>query len=114
LKGHGIAVGLDRGRCMTCHRGDDFCQRCHSQTQPLDHTAAWGTPSNLHCQSCHFPITSAGGRGCAVCHTAGTPSHNKTPPKPSNALHGPSADCRSCHTPLRHPDNGMACNACHP
>lgn len=111
-KGHGLSVGLDRTRCFACHRGADFCERCHSQTQPVDHTALWGAPSNRHCLSCHFPIGAAGAQRCAACH-AGTPSHNATPARPANGLHVPTANCRDCHTPLRHPDNGMNCIVCH-
>ena len=112
LKGHGLAVGLDRSSCLTCHRGADFCQRCHADTKPISHTAAWGSPSNRHCLSCHFPLTSVGGEGCAVCHT-GTPSHNLTPKQPVNALHVAGANCISCHTPLKHPENGISCTTCH-
>ena len=112
LKGHGLAVGLDRSRCFVCHRGEDFCQRCHSQTQPQDHTALWGAPSDQHCLSCHFPVASAGAQRCAACH-ASTPSHTATPARPANSLHGASANCRDCHRPLRHPDNGAACTSCH-
>ncbi len=113
LKGHGIAAGLDRASCFTCHHGVDSCQRCHATTAPLDHSAAWGAPSNRHCLGCHFPLTSAGAERCAVCHT-GTPSHASAPPQPANALHISNANCQTCHTPLRHPDNGMACAICHP
>lgn len=113
LKGHALSVGMDRSRCFACHRGADFCQRCHSQTQPLGHNAAWGAPSNRHCLSCHYPLTSVGAEGCAVCH-AGTPSHAVMPSQPSNALHTVGANCRGCHSPLRHPDNGMTCTTCHP
>ncbi len=112
LKGHGLAVGLDRSGCFTCHRAVDFCDRCHSETRPQDHLAAWGAPTNLHCNSCHFPLTSAGGQRCAVCH-ATTASHTAAPAQPANALHVTGANCRSCHAPLRHPDNGMACTVCH-
>jgi hypothetical protein len=111
LRGHGLMVGLDRSRCYTCHQAD-FCQRCHSQTRPQDHAASWGAPLNRHCLFCHYPIASAGSQRCAVCH-AGTPSHLSAPKQPSNALHLPGADCRSCHNPLRHPDNGMTCIVCH-
>lgn len=111
-KTHGPMMGLDRNRCFTCHRGADFCERCHAETRPTNHSAAWGAPSSQHCLSCHFPLTSAGAQQCAVCHT-GTPSHTSAPTQPSNALHVTGADCRSCHAPLRHPDNGMACVTCH-
>jgi len=111
LKGHGLEVGLDRSRCMTCHKVD-FCEKCHMETKPMSHTAAWGSPSNRHCLDCHYPISSAGGEGCRVCH-ASTPSHTTQPMQPANSLHLPGANCRSCHFPLRHIDNGMACTICH-
>lgn len=114
LKGHGIMVSQDRSRCMTCHQqGADFCERCHAQTKPTNHLAGFGSPANLHCQSCHAPIDSAGGQGCAVCHNE-NPSHDSAPPQPDTALHAGDPDCRTCHTPLRHPDNGESCITCHP
>lgn len=111
-RGHGAFVGIDRSSCMTCHKSVDFCERCHSSTTPISHNAAWGAAANRHCFGCHFPLASAGAQECAVCHT-GTPSHDATPAMPDNALHFLGADCRDCHRPLRHPDNGMACTACH-
>lgn len=115
LKGHAAMVGLNRSQCMACHTTSDFCERCHSTTKPLNHSAAWGRSANQHCYNCHYPLTSAGGEKCQACH-AGTPSHDLTPQPPRNALHmNPGVDCRSsgCHMPLRHPDNGMSCTACH-
>lgn len=111
-RGHGAFVGLDRSSCMTCHQEAQFCERCHSQTSPVNHSAAWGTPTNLHCANCHFPVNSAGAQNCKACHSS-TPSHDATPPQPDNALHVSGADCRGCHTPLGHPDNGAACTLCH-
>lgn len=112
LKGHGLAVGLNRSQCFTCHRGADFCERCHSQTEPLNHTAAWGASTNLHCLNCHFPIGSAGAQRCFACHRS-TPSHDTAPAQPNNGLHVTGANCRSCHTPVGHPDNGAPCTTCH-
>ena len=105
-------VSLDRNRCMSCHQQVDFCERCHSETRPTSHLASFGAPLNLHCNNCHFPINSAGAQECAVCHRD-TPSHAAAPAQPDNALHAAGANCRSCHTPLGHPDNGMACTTCH-
>lgn len=112
LKGHGVSVGMDRSRCTTCHRGADFCERCHSETEPLNHTAAWGAPTNRHCLNCHFPVNSVGGQQCFACHRS-TPSHDDTPAQPENGLHVPGADCRSCHSPVGHPDSGASCTTCH-
>lgn len=111
-KGHGLAMGQARDRCMACHEGVDFCERCHAETKPADHVATWGATQNRHCLNCHFPISSVGGQVCAVCHSA-TPSHVDAPPQPDNALHGPGALCRDCHTPMRHSDNGESCSTCH-
>lgn len=111
LRGHGLTMGLNRNQCTTCHRSD-FCERCHSETTPVNHRAAWGSPTNQHCQNCHFPITAAGAQKCAVCHQS-TPSHDEAPTRPNNSLHGAGADCRGCHVPLGHPDNGMSCTVCH-
>jgi len=111
LRGHGLQVGLNRTRCMTCHKVD-MCERCHLETEPVSHMGAWGSPMNQHCLNCHYPIQSAGGEGCRVCH-ASTPSHQLQPMQPANGLHIPGADCRGCHFPLQHPDNGVACAICH-
>lgn len=112
IKGHRLSVGLNRSRCVTCHTVD-FCERCHSQTKPVDHNIAFGAPSNRHCLTCHYPLNSAGAQGCAVCHKA-TPSHAGTPRQPANSIHQIGANCRDCHRPLRHADNAMACQSCHP
>lgn len=111
-RGHGAFVGLNRSECKTCHQDTEFCERCHATATPTSHIALWGTPSNNHCNSCHFPLTSAGGQQCGVCHT-GTPSHDATPVTPSNAQHAAGVDCRACHINLRHVDNGDACTDCH-
>ncbi len=111
-KGHGAFVGLDRNSCKTCHQDTEFCERCHTSTRPVSHTASWGTTGNNHCNSCHFPLTAVGTQECAVCHKA-TPSHDLTPAMPNNGLHVTGANCRSCHNPLRHPDNGATCTSCH-
>ena len=112
LKGHGVAMGLNRGQCSTCHQ-TDFCERCHEATQPLDHNAAWGRPTNRHCLECHYPITSAGASRCSVCHR-NLPAHDGAPPQPATPPHVAGADCRGCHVPLKHIDNGMTCATCHP
>ncbi|MFH1017838.1 MAG: hypothetical protein V1798_06595 [Pseudomonadota bacterium] len=111
LKAHGLEVGLNRSRCMTCHQADT-CEACHRETRPLSHLAAWASPSNRHCLSCHYPLGSAGAQACAVCHFT-SPAHSSQPSQPSNALHSTGAECRSCHFPLHHPDNGMNCVTCH-
>jgi len=109
IRGHAIPASMDRQSCRVCHR-DDYCNRCHMYTEPLWHTASFGTPKNDHCLGCHFPLPS---NGCFVCHK-GTPSHQTAPPKPPN--HNPAMDCRACHgqgAPLMHADDGSNCNFCH-
>lgn len=112
LKGHASMAAMDRQRCAVCHQGADFCERCHSQTPPQDHVAGWGTPSNLHCVTCHLPVQSVGAQTCATCHSA-TPSHDQAPRRPSNGLHLATAPCLDCHTSMRHPNNGTSCITCH-
>ncbi|HLG18486.1 MAG TPA: hypothetical protein VI895_01555 [Bdellovibrionota bacterium] len=111
LRGHALQVGFDRSQCMTCHR-TDFCQRCHMETKPIDHMAGFGASQNRHCLNCHYPLESYGAQRCVVCHQTSS-AHMATPRRPSNVNHLPNADCRGCHTPLRHPDNGQACIICH-
>lgn len=113
-KAHGLAVGLDRSKCTTCHISDDFCIRCHSETKPLDHTGLWGSTRDLHCLSCHFPLTASIPDRCGVCHQE-TPSHLSAPAAPNTIpFHVAGADCRSCHAAnLSHADNGGSCLNCH-
>lgn len=111
-RGHGSMANMNRSSCMSCHKSADFCERCHSSVAPVNHSAAWGSSANRHCLNCHFPLASAGAQECAVCHQS-TPSHDNTPARPNNALHLPTANCRDCHSPMRHPDNGMNCTDCH-
>ncbi len=109
IRAHGFAASLDRDRCQICHR-DDSCVRCHRQTVPVSHNAIWGGRTSAHCATCHLPLDSSD--GCTVCH-AGTPSHRLAPRRPAPPHPGPTADCRSCHFPLTHFDNGQDCNLCH-
>jgi hypothetical protein len=113
LKGHGIAASFDRDRCRVCHTTDS-CFLCHQQMKPRSHTATWGAPFDRHCYSCHLPLQSFDEQGCYVCHKS-SPGHATAPPRPSNAPHMTMdpAQCRECHTPLKHPDNGQSCLLCH-
>ena len=111
-RGHGLAVGLDRNKCSTCHYSADFCERCHSETEPRDHNALWGSRQNNHCLSCHVPVSSSGAQKCAVCHQS-TPSHSSAPAQPNNAIHVSGVNCRTCHNPVPHADNGDSCETCH-
>ena len=73
-RSHGAIMGLDRGRCMICHKSVDFCERCHSSIRPITHNALWSGSTNQHCQNCHLPITSPEAQKCRVCHES-TPAH---------------------------------------
>ena len=110
-RGHGLLAGMDRSRCAVCHTRDT-CDRCHSRERPRSHRSAFGGTRNSHCLGCHLPL----GRGndCAVCHFS-TPSHDAAQPLPANAAHrfATEAQCRECHFPPPHVDNGDACRFCH-
>lgn len=109
LRGHGVFADLSRESCDTCHRSDS-CIQCHETARPISHHAAFGSPRNGHCVTCHFPVS---GEGCSTCHR-GTPSHALAPPQPPG--HIPGANCRLCHgagAPLPHADDGSACALCH-
>lgn len=111
IGGHGIVASMDRRNCAECHRSD-FCDRCHSEAQPLSHVPAWGSPVDLHCTVCHFPLATPG-QSCVVCHK-GTPSHDLAAAMPP--WHNPAMNCRQCHgltAPLPHPDPGVQCTLCH-
>ncbi|MCA9320780.1 MAG: hypothetical protein KDB18_12370 [Salinibacterium sp.] len=113
LAGHGTMASMDRERCEVCHTTDS-CSECHEQAVPRSHRAVFGEPFNRHCNSCHLPVGSGLGQGCAVCHND-APSHAMAPPRPGNPIHQTmnANACRECHTPLEHPDNGQSCLLCH-
>jgi hypothetical protein len=72
--------------------------------------ASWGRSRNLHCLSCHEPVS---GLNCAVCHK-NTSSHAAfVTPMPNNITHNSATECRICHGDLKHPDNGQDCKVCH-
>ncbi|MEW6743651.1 MAG: cytochrome c3 family protein [Planctomycetota bacterium] len=110
-RGHGLLASMDRARCQVCHQSD-FCVRCHEDTRPSSHIGSFGSPRNRHCALCHLPVTAD--PSCSVCHAA-TPSHELAPSLPGNKAHetATDSDCRSCHTNLRHFDNGQSCRLCH-
>jgi len=111
LRGHAVVASIDRSTCATCHE-TATCDRCHADTLPLSHKSGfWGSARNVHCLTCHFPLSDS---GCLTCHKA-TPSHATGPAKPS--WHDAAMNCRSCHgatLPLSHVDDGSNCNLCHP
>jgi hypothetical protein len=109
VRGHGFSAAMDRDRCDTCHR-EDSCERCHQSTSPVTHRGIWANGTNAHCGSCHLPLGPDD--GCATCHR-GTPSHRLAAPLPGGTHPGAASDCRSCHFPLDHFDNGQACTLCH-
>ena len=110
-RGHGIAAGIDRSRCYVCHQRDT-CDRCHSRKRPRSHRGSFGDPRNRHCLQCHMPVDQ--GESCGVCHLD-TPSHERAEGLPSDDTHrtATAEECRSCHAPLEHPDNGDDCRFCH-
>ncbi len=114
-RGHGVAAGIDRSSCSVCH-GRDTCDRCHSRTRPRSHRGSFGAPRNRHCYQCHLPLVHRGYQreNCSVCHLD-TPSHSTAEIMPADAAHqtASAAQCRACHAPLPHPDNGDDCRFCH-
>ena len=112
---HGVIASIDRESCKTCHN-TPFCIRCHEQSEPRSHKGQWAYCRNTHCAGCHVPITAS--QGCYVCHRT-NPTHPTAPPQPPG--HNPAWNCRGCHNavggggakPLKHYDNGQACQSCH-
>lgn len=111
IRGHAFETAMDRGSCQVCHGTTDFCLRCHEEVKPRDHFGAFAAPLNRHCIECHLPVRTS---RCQTCHLD-TPSHDMSPRLPGNAPHMTtnSADCRACHVPLPHLDNGDDCLLCH-
>lgn len=108
-RGHGFTASLDRNRCMTCHR-EDSCVRCHMESEPVTHGGFWGGDTSAHCGSCHLPLGADD--GCFACHR-NTVSHLTAGSIPGGGHPNSSSDCRSCHFPLDHFDNGQDCTICH-
>ncbi len=109
VRGHGFSATMDRDRCITCHR-EDSCVRCHQESVPVTHGGIWGGDTSAHCVSCHLPLGEDD--GCYTCHRNSN-SHFTAQPNPGGAHPGQSSDCRSCHFPLDHFDNGQDCTICH-
>jgi hypothetical protein len=114
-KSHGTLASIDRESCKTCHN-TPFCIRCHETAEPRSHRGQWATGRNTHCAGCHYPLAAT--QGCWVCHKT-NPTHSTAPPM--KAGHNPAWNCRVCHNsaggggapPLKHFDNGQACQSCH-
>jgi len=108
-RAHGFSAMMDRDRCITCHK-EDSCVRCHNQSLPRSHNAIWGGRTSAHCASCHLPLGEDD--SCFTCHR-NTRGHHAAPRRPAPPHPGPASDCRECHFPLDHFDNGQSCNFCH-
>ena len=114
-KTHGLLASIDRESCKNCHQ-TPFCVRCHESVEPRSHRGMWASGRNTHCSQCHFPISSV--PGCVVCHPR-NPTHSSAPGMPAG--HSAAWACRACHNsaggggapPLKHFDNGQACQTCH-
>ena len=112
---HGALASMDRESCKTCHN-TPFCVRCHETVQPRSHKGQFASGRHNHCCQCHYPITQT--QSCWVCHKS-NPTHPTAPPMPPG--HNAGWTCRNCHNsvggggapPLRHCDNGQACQSCH-
>ncbi len=109
LRGHGFSAQMNRESCATCHT-EASCDSCHSTMTPVSHGGNFGGRTSAHCVGCHLPLGSED--SCTACHKS-TPSHLQASLRPGPPHPGPVSDCRSCHFPLDHIDNGQDCNSCH-
>jgi hypothetical protein len=95
---------------MVCHQ-EDFCERCHRNTEPLSHSAGWVSGTTRHCMQCHFPLGAA---GCSVCHKEAEHSAAIGSPHPPFGPVNPG--CNFCHPIVPqppHPNPGFECAICH-
>lgn len=87
---HGMLSAWDRNTCSACHE-EQFCVKCHKETQPVSHRAGWGEHRNTHCVNCHYPEQRS---GCAVCHE--NIEHESAMASP-HALGLFPSNCSECH-----------------
>jgi len=105
---HGVTASIDRETCLVCHK-QQFCTRCHQQVKPISHRGTFARASQSHCIACHEPLTAT---GCYTCHK-NTRGHLASPPLPAGPPHAGATDCRTCHSVLKHFDDGLSCRRCH-
>lgn len=105
---HGITAEIDRETCLVCHK-QQSCVRCHEQVKPISHAGTFGRATQSHCVACHEPLTAT---GCYTCHK-NTRGHLLAPRLPAGPPHAGATDCRTCHSALKHFDDGLNCRRCH-
>jgi hypothetical protein len=113
-RGHAAMASIQRENCTVCHTTDS-CALCHQQMTPRNHRGTWGSPFDRHCYGCHLPLGGSSRDGCVVCHKGQPQGHAMAPPRPADPSHATSdpGQCRTCHVPMPHPDNGQTCLFCH-
>ncbi len=103
---HGRESKVDPQYCAMCHELQAFCDECHQQQAPQDHTVAWRRKTHgvkaqwdrTNCAVCHEEDS------CMKCHQNTEPvSHRRGWAEPLNR------HCVSCHFPPT--DTG--CVVCH-
>ncbi len=105
---HGITASIDRQTCLVCHK-QQFCVRCHQNAKPISHRGTFARGPQSHCIACHEPLNAT---GCSTCHK-NTRGHLSAPRLPAGPPHAGATDCRTCHSVLRHYDDGLSCRRCH-
>ena len=93
--------------CAFCHTDRGFCDRCHQDTFPRDHTHYWRARG-------HAFMSSFDRDSCRVCHATADfclRCHEETRPLDHRGSFGAprNTHCRSCHLPLRR----TRCRTCH-
>ena len=111
-KPHGLRALIDQKSCSTCHE-EEFCVKCHENTEPKSHRGGFGGSLNRHCVSCHFQPQNT---SCTVCHE--DIEHRTSGHSPHEFGIFPS-DCAECHPgglPNQAPhlmNNSVSCRVCH-
>lgn len=103
---HGNEYRYDPGYCRLCHDDQSFCDSCHQEKPPRDHTIAWRRKPH--------GLKAAWDRDrCAVCHEEDMcwKCHQETEPASHRGGWGfpLNRHCANCHFPPQ--DAG--CTTCH-
>lgn len=107
-RAHGHEFQVDQQFCAYCHEDrETFCEACHRQDPPANHTVAWRRKT-------HGLMASWDRMNCAVCHEEDSclKCHQNTQPASHRrAGWGSPGDrhCLSCHFP----EQNTNCTVCH-
>ena len=109
MRRHGVMVRTQgvsaQARCEFCHHQPAFCEDCHRDMEPRDHTTLFRTRT-------HGMVASVDRSRCQVCHQTDfcIRCHEYTSPRSHRGqwARGRNTHCITCHLPL-----AENCAVCH-